>query len=300
MPKTENFIESQYCVSIDGYSCETENFSEKWYCVGIDGHLWVLMWNWKFQFFCQKWFQIENFSESCYSVWVPMGINGYSCETEIFNFSARYDFKLKISVKVGTVWVLMGINGYSCETENFHFSARNDFKLKISVKVGTLCGYQWVLMWSWKFPFFCQNCLQTKKNSVTVGTVWVLMGIYGNLSEIENFNFSARNYSKLKISVKNGTLCGYQWVLMWNWKWQVFCQKWFQTENFSESWYSVKESMGINGYSCGTENFNFSARNDSKLKIFSLESFWEPQNRNGKRKSRPIGHSLLAFRNWFV
>ena len=64
------------------------------------------------------------------TMWVLMGIYGYSCETENFNFSARHDSKLKISVKVGTVWVLMGIYGYSCETENFNFSARNDSKLK--------------------------------------------------------------------------------------------------------------------------------------------------------------------------
>jgi len=46
--------------------------------------------------------------------------------------------------------------GTKSEAENFNFSVRNDLKLKISVEVGTL---------------------------------WVLMGIYGNLSEPENFIF---------------------------------------------------------------------------------------------------------------
>jgi hypothetical protein len=43
------------------------NWKFQWklvYCVGTNGYLWELKWNGNFQFFCQKWFQTENFSES--------------------------------------------------------------------------------------------------------------------------------------------------------------------------------------------------------------------------------------------
>jgi len=135
---------------------KTENFSESWLSVwvltGIDGYLWELKWNWKFQFFCQKWFQTENFSESWYSVWVLTGIDRHwwvSKWTQVI---------LKISVKVGTLcgywWALTGIDGYLRK-----------------------------LKWNWKFLWKLVLC-------VGIDGHWrALMGIYGNSSDTEIFSF---------------------------------------------------------------------------------------------------------------